>query len=693
MRAPNSPATGRPAITGNLVTGQTLTADTSGIADADGLGTFRYQWVRADDASGTDAADISSATNSTYTLTADDVGKHISVKVSFSDGDSNSEGPLESPRVGPVAAPELELTVSDSAITESVVRATVTVSITNGGTFATDQTIELAFAGTAVAGLDYVSPGNSLTLLAGQDSVEVTIVLIQDDLYEAGGETIIITASHNSNRVGELTIAIEDQEDKPVLALSVSDAAIAENGGTSTVTVAITNNKQFETLPAITLSLAGTATEVTDYTIGSKAPGYNDRRRWATTITGVRDMIADNGETIVITASDGAGTVGTATITIAENNLPTAADREVTTDEDTAYTFAAPDFNYADADNHGLAGVKIVSVETAGDLELDGSDVTAGQVVTAAQLDNGELTFTPAANDNGNDYASFTFRVNDGEDDSADAYTLTIDVDPVNDAPAAANKTVTTKEDTAYRFQAGDFGFADVDTGDTLASVKVTALESAGSLKHDGDDLTLNQVITRADIDAGKLAFEPAANANGAAYASFTFKVNDGTADSADAYTLTIDVDAANDAATGAPAITGNAVTGQALSADTSAIADADGLGGVSYSYQWLRADDASGAGAAEIPSATGSSYTPTAADAGKYLILKVSFTDDGGGAESLQSAAVGPVTGPVLELRVSDSDIAENGGTSTVTVAISNGATFASDQAIELWRWPAPPR
>ena len=85
---PNTPATGAPTISGTAQVGQTLTAATSGISDADGLGTFSYQWIRVD--SGADA-DISGATSSTYTLVAADLGKTIKVKVSFTDDASNAE--------------------------------------------------------------------------------------------------------------------------------------------------------------------------------------------------------------------------------------------------------------------------------------------------------------------------------------------------------------------------------------------------------------------------------------------------------------------------------------------------------------------------------------------------------------------------------------------------------------------------
>ena len=77
---PNTPATGVPTIIGSVHVGETLEADTSGIDDADGLNNvvYTYQWL-ADD------ANISGATGDTYTLVADDAGKTIKVKVSFTD--------------------------------------------------------------------------------------------------------------------------------------------------------------------------------------------------------------------------------------------------------------------------------------------------------------------------------------------------------------------------------------------------------------------------------------------------------------------------------------------------------------------------------------------------------------------------------------------------------------------------------
>ena len=82
----NSPATGAPGITGTAQVGETLTSDTSGIADADGLdnATFSYQWL-ADD------ADIDGATGYTHTLADAEEGKAIKVRVSFTDDAGNQE--------------------------------------------------------------------------------------------------------------------------------------------------------------------------------------------------------------------------------------------------------------------------------------------------------------------------------------------------------------------------------------------------------------------------------------------------------------------------------------------------------------------------------------------------------------------------------------------------------------------------
>ena len=99
----NSPAIGKPGITGAVRVGEVLTVDVSGIADSDGVPSlFSYQWVRVD---GSDEDDISGATGSTYQLVSADVGKKLKVEVSFVDDGGFSEGPLVSDATALVPAP------------------------------------------------------------------------------------------------------------------------------------------------------------------------------------------------------------------------------------------------------------------------------------------------------------------------------------------------------------------------------------------------------------------------------------------------------------------------------------------------------------------------------------------------------------------------------------------------------------
>ena len=96
-----------------------------------------------------------------------------------------------------------------------------------------------------------------------------------------------------------------------------------------------------------------------------------------------------------------------------------------------------------------------------------------------------------------------------------------------------------------------------------------------------------------------------------------------------------------NTPATGAPGISGEARVGETLTATTDGIADADGLGGASFAFQWVSGGNR---GDADIAGATGSSYTLAKSDEGRRIKVRASFTDDAGHAEVLTSAATAAV-------------------------------------------------
>ena len=80
----NAEPTGSLRITGTTAQGETLTADTSSIADADGLGALSYQWMR-------DGTKITGETNASYTTANADVGTKLSATVSYTDLQGTSE--------------------------------------------------------------------------------------------------------------------------------------------------------------------------------------------------------------------------------------------------------------------------------------------------------------------------------------------------------------------------------------------------------------------------------------------------------------------------------------------------------------------------------------------------------------------------------------------------------------------------
>ena len=104
----NTPAEGEPRIDGIPEVGQTLSVDTTGIVDVDGLddAIFQYQWL-ADD------ADIAGSTGSTYTVVSGDVGKAIRVRVAFTDDGGNEETLTSAPTVVTAAGLQLQSATVD----------------------------------------------------------------------------------------------------------------------------------------------------------------------------------------------------------------------------------------------------------------------------------------------------------------------------------------------------------------------------------------------------------------------------------------------------------------------------------------------------------------------------------------------------------------------------------------------------
>ena len=177
--------------------GETLTADISGIGDADGLdnATFSYQWIAG-------TTDISGATGSTYTLVDDDAGLTIKVKVSFFDDKNNQETltsaattAVEAAAPAPAPGPITGFTVVDAS------DQSVEGALADGGTLALDDPVGGSFG--IRADLESGATIGSMSLhLTGAKTHDQTENIAPYSLYGDSGGNL----SGESLPVGEYTL-------------------------------------------------------------------------------------------------------------------------------------------------------------------------------------------------------------------------------------------------------------------------------------------------------------------------------------------------------------------------------------------------------------------------------------------------------------------------------------------------------
>ncbi len=240
---------------------------------------------------------------------------------------------------------------------------------------------------------------------------------------------------------------------------------------------------------------------------------------------------------------------------IVPNSTPIAANDSLTINEDsgTATVSAANGLlkNDSDVNNDSLT----VTTFSVGGIDTT-VDPTTGGTYTIANVGSitinkdGSYSFTPVANYNG-PVPPITYTVSDGHGGTATAV-LSISVTPVNDAPAGTDDSITTSENTPKVLSLDDFGTYSDPENDPLAKIQITQLATNGTLQYwNGATwaaVTTNQELTVTQILQGQVRFAPDAGESGSNYATVQFKVSDGQAYSASAYTLTVNVMAGNQA-------------------------------------------------------------------------------------------------------------------------------------------------
>ena len=192
--------------------------------------------------------------------------------------------------------------------------------------------------------------------------------------------------------------------------------------------------------------------------------------------------------------------------------------------------------------------------------------------------------------------------------------------------------------------------------------------------------VTFNANASAAVVQAvvNNLTYENTSDAPSAAVRTIQGYVTDGDGGISATASGTVSVTALNDAPVGAPTIGGTATENQTLTANVSGITDADGLG--AFSYQWTR-------NGVNIAGATGASLLLGDADVGANIRVVVSYTDAGGTAETLTSAAVGPVAN-VNDVPTGGVTIDDTTPTQGQTLAAANTLADADGLGAISYQW-----
>lgn len=249
--------------------------------------------------------------------------------------------------------------------------------------------------------------------------------------------------------------------------------------------------------------------------------------------------------TFTFRVNDGLNSVSTYTVTLnvvggtLVNLPPTADDVSLTTPEDTDLLVNVTSLLSDGEDSIASLNVTVNTLPSFGTLW---NGVT--QLVVNSFVPSKTMTYRPNRNYNGTD--AYTYKVNDSQ--FSDLGTVSITVTPINDAPTSANLLFTTYEDAPITLKG--FVVNDVDTNVNTISMKIISTVTKGELKFAEEVLAANSVIP-APFTSWEFLYTPPAGLNSGddstVFTSFTFRVNDGSLDSAVTYRVDIVVIPVND--------------------------------------------------------------------------------------------------------------------------------------------------
>lgn len=219
---------------------------------------------------------------------------------------------------------------------------------------------------------------------------------------------------------------------------------------------------------------------------------------------------------------------------------PAGTNGTSTTSEDVFDTITAADFGFTDPNDfpaNTFTGIVVSSLPAKGTLTLNNISVTLNQSISITDINAGLLRYIPLAHENGNNYASIGFRVQDngstangGMNLDPTPKTLTFNVTAANDAPVltntitnlpAINEDATNPAGILVSSVAGLISDVDVGAVKGIAVISSPSVDGVWQYSLDGTTWqnfgTLNSSNARllASDATTRIRFLPAANFNG----------------------------------------------------------------------------------------------------------------------------------------------------------------------------------
>ncbi len=225
--------------------------------------------------------------------------------------------------------PSVTLSVNNATIAEAAGTSTITATLCAKSSQTT--TVNLSTSGTGTSVTDYSLSSTSISISAGSLTGTATITSVQDTKDE-DDETVIVDISSvtNGTEAGtqQQTVTITDDDEAPMVTLSVSPASIAENDTPETSTITATLSAVSAKTVTVTIAATSAAAVAgTDYSLASSTITINPgNSTGTTTLSSIQDTDVEGHQTInvdITGVTNGTeNDVQQKTITLLDDDLP-----------------------------------------------------------------------------------------------------------------------------------------------------------------------------------------------------------------------------------------------------------------------------------------------------------------------------------------------------------------------------------